>query len=91
MTITQIYFEADNLKPFVEWVKTQPKGMCAVLIGANNPDTFNTRELVEAVSAEGRGLAAWLMFTVQSGMMRVKVGSKVDLPVGVPMEEMQDD
>lgn len=86
---TRIYFEADHLKAFIDWLKTEPGGICHVLIG-DDTRKFNARDVVEVVGADSRLLASWLLLRVQAGMMQVKVGEKVDLPVGVPLETNQE-
>lgn len=89
MKTTRIYFEADNLKAFIDWLKTEPGGACQVLIG-DDTHQFKAADVVEVVGAESRLLASWLLLKVQSGMMQVKVSEKVDLPVGVALETNQE-
>lgn len=89
VNVKRIYFEADNLTPFIEWMKAKPDGLWQVLIGAGpeieHPNQVS-RLLVESLRKEGLvDVGEWLVERVGEKAIVFRIDRKRKLPIGLPL------
>lgn len=82
----RIYFEYDQLDPFVEWFLTEPAGEWQILIG-NTVDN-DLAWIVGSVAGLGSwALAEGLVAKMQAGEITIEARPETaEMPVGVAME-----
>jgi hypothetical protein len=83
-----IYFDVDNLRLFIDWLRQQPRGHYRLLLGS---ESIRERSVIlELVSLEDPELGRWLVDKVRVHEIRmILINKEADFPQRIEFEPIE--